>query len=94
MQYGNESQKPPYKDESEESPADKKQHLIEENMMEDLLYDFNNLDTIVLRPAAVNIYYIRKAKRGLRYSKQIIRLMTKAMEVTEASAVYTVIRML
>ena len=94
VQYGDESQKPLYGDESEESPADEEQYLIKENVMEDLLHDSDNSDIIVLRPATIDTHCIRKIKRGLRRSKQIIRPMTKAMEAAEASTVYTVTRIL
>ena len=94
IQYENESQEPPYKDELEESPADKEQYLIEKNMMEDLLHNFNNLDIIVLRPAVVNTHHTKKAKRDLRHSEQITRPTTKATETAEASTIHTVIRIL
>ena len=81
MQYGDESQKSLYKDELEESPTDKKQYLIGENMMEDLLYNFNNSNIIMLHPITVNKHYIKKIKRDLRCNKQIIRLIIKAMKI-------------
>ena len=78
----------------EESLVDKEQHLIEKNMMENLLHDSDNSDTIVLCPAAVNIYCIGEVKRDLRCNKWIIKLMTKTMEVAEVSTAYTIIYML
>ena len=87
-------QKPLYGDELEESPVDEEQHLIKENMMEDLLYNFNDSDTIVLYPAAINIYYIKEIKKDLRCNKWIIRLTVKVMETVEVSAAHIIIYIL
>ena len=94
MQYEDKSQEPLYKDESEESPADKKQHLIGENIMKDPLHDSDNSDTIILHPAAVNRHCTEGVKRGLRRSERIIRPMAKATEAAEASAAHTVTHIL
>ena len=69
VQYEDESQKPSYKDKSEESSADKKQHLIKENVMKDFLHNFNDSNIIVLHPAAINTHYTGETKKGLRHSE-------------------------
>ena len=94
VQYKDESQKPPYENESEESPTNKKQHLIEKNIMEDPLHNSNNSDTIILRPATINIHYIRKIKKDLRYSEQITKPTAKAIKTVKASTAYTITHIL
>ena len=94
IQYRNKSQKPLYKDKSEESPTNKKQYLIEENMIENLLHDFDDLDIIMLRLIAIDTHRIKKAKKSLRRNKRITRPMIKATEAAKASAVHMITRML
>ena len=94
IQYGDKSQKSPYKDKSEESPTNKKQYLIRENMIEDPLHNSDNSDIIVLRLVIVNTHRTEKTKRGLRRSERITRPMTKTTEATEASTAHTITRIL
>ena len=94
IQYKNKSQKPPYRDESEESLADKKQHLIGKNMIKDPLHNSNNSDTIILRPAVVNTHRTGEVKKDLRRNKQITKPITKATEAAETSTIHTITRIL
>ena len=94
IQYEDKSQEPPYKNKSKKSPADKEQYLIEKNIIKDLFYNSNNSDIIMLRPAAINIHCIKKAKKDLRHNKQITKLIIKAIKAAEASAAYIITHIL
>ena len=94
IQYENKLQKSLYKDKLEESPANKKQHLIKKNIIKDSLHNFNNLNIIILHSTAINKYYIKKTKKNLRYNKQITKLIIKIIKITEASITHTIIYIL
>ena len=60
-------------------------------MMKDPLYDSDNSDIIVLYPVVVDKYYTGEIKRNLKYNKQIIKLIIKAIKITKISAAYIII---
>ena len=63
-------------------------------MIENLLHDFDDLDIIMLRLIAIDIYCIKKAKKSLRRNKRITRLIIKATEAAKANTVHMITRML